>query len=306
MFKDLEKPFFTYIEDYVVFSNSSDALKSTIDDYIKGNTLDKNIGFVDFKDEFSNKSNIAIFIRTPQIYENLYYYSNAADRQDIKENKEFILSFEKIGFQLVSEDSLFKTTLLAQHNPDAVKAEELEKLEQEVSDGLFKDEVESLTFKIELDESFLKKDTMYKENYTASGKLKFEGQINNSYITGTWKTYYESGNIKNSVNYDEGKLNGEAWFYFDSEQNIVKAEAFFEDDLMTRDYFEYYENGTQKAKIEYYKGEADGDASFYYKNGKLKIEAEYKNNMKHGKWTYFDEKGKEVGKEKWKKGEKIR
>ncbi len=306
MFKNLEKPFFTYIEDFVVFSNSPDALKNTIDNYIAGNTLDKNESFVDFKDEFSNKSNIAVFVRTPQIYENLYYYSTAKDRKDLKENKEFILSFEKIGFQLVSEEDMFKTTLLAQHNPNAIIADELEKIDNEVSSSNFREEVASMSFKINLDESFLENDTIFKEYYPDTEKLMFEGQINNGAITGIWKSYYKSGNIKNSVNYEDGKVSGEAYFWYDSKPKVKRAEATFEDDLLTGFYYEFYENGTQKAKIEYDDGVADGDAEFFYPNGKLKIEAEYKDNEKHGKWVYFDEKGEKIGKEKWKKGIKVR
>lgn len=306
MFKNLEKPFFTYIEDFVVFSNSPDALKSTIDNYISGNTLDKDESFVDFKDEFSNKSNIAVFVRTPQIYENLYYYSTAKDRKDIKENKEFILSFEKIGFQLISEDDMFKTTLLAQHNPDAIKADELEKINDEVSSANFRDEVANMSFKITLDESFLEKDTIYKEYYPETDKLMFEGQINNGAITGVWKSYYKSGNIKSSVNYEDGKVNGGAYFWFDKKPKVKRADAKFEDDVMIDFYYEYYDNGTRKSKIEYDDGEADGDAEFYYPNGNIKIEAEYSDNEKHGKWIYFDEKGEKIGKEKWKKGVKVR
>lgn len=306
MFKDIEKPYFTYIEDFVIFSNSLETLKSTIDDYIKGNTLDKKSDFVNFKDEFSNKSNITIFIRTPQIYENLYYHSDAKDRQDIKENKEFILSFDKIGFQLVSEGDIFKTTLLAMHNPDAVLADELEKIEKEVSEDMFREEVELLTFKIILPESFLEVDTLFKEYHDGGEKLKFEGRIHNKNITDTWKTYYESGRIKSSVNYKEGKIEGEAFFYYDNEKKTTKAEAYFEEDQLTGNYFEFYENGAQKAKIQYSKGFADEEAWFYYPNGKLKIEGNYKDGLKHGKWVYFDEKGKEIGKGKWKKGEKVK
>ena len=46
-----EKPYFTYIEDFVVFSNSLETLKSIIDDYVRGSTLDKKADFVDFKDD---------------------------------------------------------------------------------------------------------------------------------------------------------------------------------------------------------------------------------------------------------------
>ena len=306
MFKNLEKPFFTYIENFVVFSNSPEALKNTIDNYISGNTLDKNTDFVDFKDEFSNKSNIAVFVRTPQIYENLYYYSSAKDRKDIKENKEFILSFEKIGFQLVAEDDMFKTTLKAQHNPDAIKADELEKIDNEVSSSNFRDEVASMSFKITLDESFLEKDTIYKEYYPENEQVMHEGQINNNNLNGNWKTYYKNGQIKSSVNYEDGKINGDTYFWYNSDPKVKRAEAKFEHDVMIDFYYEFYENGTQKSKIEYDDGLADGDAEFYYPNGKIKIEAEYKDNEKSGKWVYFNEKGEEIGKEKWKKGVKVR
>ena len=77
---------------------------------------------------------------------------------------------------------MFKTTLLAMHNPDAVLTDKLEIIEKEVSEDMFREEIELKTFKIILPESFLEKDTMYKENYTASGKLKHEGQINNGFI----------------------------------------------------------------------------------------------------------------------------
>ena len=306
MFKDIEKPYFTFIENNVVFSNSLENLESVIDSYITGNTLNKDIDFVNFKDEFNNNSNVTVFIRTPQIYRNLYFYSNAVDRKGIKENKEFILSFEKIGFQLVSEGSdMFKTLFLAKHNPDAVKTDELEQMETKVTENMFREDIELKIFKIELPESVLKLDTMFREFYDGGEKLKFEGLIHNGGMTGTWKTYYESGNIKSTVNYDNGMLEGDAWFYYDTSENTKQAEASFENDEQNGNYFEYYESGTQKAKIEYNDGKAFGDAEYYYPNGKLKIKAEYKKGLKNGKWIYYDEKGKPIGRAKWRKGELI-
>ncbi len=307
MFKDIEKPYFTFIEDNVVFSNSLRTLKDVTDSYITGNTLDKDLDFVNFKDEFDNKSNVTIFIKTPQIYQNLYYFSNEIDRKGIKENKEFILSFEKIGFQLVSEgNDMFKTLLLAKHNPDAVKIDELEQMEIEITENMFRGEVEAKTFKPEIPAAYSGLDTVYKEYYPDTEILKVEGFLNNGVMSGNWKTYYKSGNIESSVNYEDGKLEGEAWFYFDTEKNIKKAEAIFEDDELTGIYREFYKNGTRKAKIEYEDGKANGDAEFYHPNGDLKIKAGYKRGQKHGRWIYYNEKGDPVGKEKWKKGKVIR
>jgi antitoxin component YwqK of YwqJK toxin-antitoxin module len=195
---------------------------------------------------------------------------------------------------------------MAMHNPEAVKSDQLEKIEKEVSDDLFREETEGLTFKIILPESFLETDTMFREYYDDGTQLKFEGKIHNGALNENWRSYYESGNIKNSVNYTDGELNGEAYFYYDDAKNTVKAEAIFEDDKITGTYYEFYENGAQKAEINYVKGLADKTAKFFYANGKLKIDANYKDGLKHGRWIYYDERGNEVGREKWKKGERVK
>jgi antitoxin component YwqK of YwqJK toxin-antitoxin module len=261
---------------------------------------------VAFKDEFDVKSNITLFIRTPQMYENLYYYSIPEDRKAVKENKEFILSFEKIGFQLVSEGDMFKTTLLAMHNPEAVNTDRLEIIEQEVSDEMYRDIIESKMFKVVLSEAALETDQIYKDYYDDAQTLKIEGMIHKNQPNGVWKTFYESGRIKNSINYKDGLIQGEAYFYYDDDQKTPQAEAYFNNDQLQGKYIEFHENGTIKAEMNYKDGLVEGPAKFFYPNGKLKIEAEYKDGMKNGRWIYFDEKGKEVGKEKYKKGERVK
>ena len=304
MFKNMEKPYFTYIEDYVVFSNSIETLKTNIDDFIIGATLSHDSNFEDFKDEFNAKSNLTVFIRTPKIYENLYYYSNRDDRESIKENREFILSFSQIGFQLTSEDNMFNTLFMAKHNPDAFNSDKLETFEKETSEALFRSEVDSLTFKYFFAENTFPEDTFYVEYYPESEKIKYEGKISENMPQGLWKTYYKTGNIQNSVNYEKGIITGEAFFFYDANPKVTRAEVTFEEDKIVGNYFEYYPNGAQKAKILYKDGISDGEAIFYYPNGKLKINAEYKNGLKSGKWEFFDEKGNSIGKEKWKKGVK--
>ncbi len=302
LFNSLEKPYFTYIEDYVVMSNSEAALKNAIDDYVSGNTLSHQPEFVDFTDEFNSKGNVTVFIRTPKMYENLYFYSTPEDRKGVKENRDFILSFARVGFQLVSEGKLFDTKFLAQHDPSAVAADELEKFEREVTQNEFKSNVDSLTFRVELPVAVLAVDQPYKEYFPDTKVLKYEGEIEGSALSGLWKTYYPSGNIQSSVNYVSGKIEGEAFFYFDDVKNTLQAQATFDDEKIIDKYEEFHDNGARKAMIPYKDGVPHGDAEFYYPNGKLQIEAEFKNGLKHGKWKHYDENGELLSKEKWKKG----
>jgi antitoxin component YwqK of YwqJK toxin-antitoxin module len=304
LFRSLEKPYFTYIEDFVVLSNSSEVLKSVIDDYITGRTLNNSEDFTDFKNEFKGKSNLTVFIRTPQIYENLYAYSTPEDKVAVKENRDFILSFSAIGFQLVSEGDIFNTSLKAKHNPNAVDIDRLERMEMEISDLAFRDYIDSMEFKVELPEAFADKDTFYIEHFAGTNRIKTEGSIIGGKPQGLWKTYYESGNIMHSVNYEEGEPQGESFFFYDTPKKTVKAQVEYDSDNELKLYSEFYENGARKSEIQYENGKADGDAKYYFRTGSLKIEAGYKDGMKHGRWKYYDENGDRLGVERWRNGEK--
>lgn len=303
-FKNMEKPYFTFIEDFVVFSNSEVALKKVIRDYITSNTLKYNTQFTNFKDGFRAKSNVSIFIRMPKMYQNLYQNANIEDKKSIRENSDFILSFARIGFQLVSDNKAYETTLLAEHDPQAVNADKLEITEKETTESSFRESVDSLKFKVSPPIEVFEKDTNYIE-YFADGKtIKYEGKVRNGKFDGLWKSYYQSGRIKNSITYVDGKINKDAAFYFDDKDNTVKAEVTFEDDKVTGYYQEFYPNGARKSKIWYSDGVAHGPAEYYHRNGKLKITGRYKNGKKHRRWKFYDEKEKLIGKQKWRNGVK--
>lgn len=48
-----------------------------------------------------------------------------------------------------------------------------------------------------------------------------------------------------------------------------------------------------------------GPYFYYYENGKLKIQGNYKKDMKHGTWNYYDENGKLIKTEEYRDGELI-
>ncbi len=301
MFAQLEKPYYTFIDDFVVFSNSPSALMDIIDDYIKGNTLVKNKAFMDFMDKFDSKANVTAFIQMPKLYSHLYYYSNQAKKEGIHNNKDLIISFARIGFQLVSDGKYFKTTLITEHNPDAFKDATLEEFEKD-ADQTYNKEIELLVFKPQLPPQMLVNDGPFKFTSADSGST-FEGRIVGNYIDGLVREYYKDGKIKSSVNYKSGQANGSAIFYYDNDKSTVKAKVSFEKDKIVDKYHEFYQNGERKAMIEYDEGQPYGDCEYYYDSGVLKIEGKFKKGQKNGKWKHYTEAGNLMDKEKWKKGE---
>lgn len=305
LFKKLEKPYFTYVEDFVVFSNSLDALKEVIDEYLKGHTLSHQKEFMDFLSNFDMRSNVSLFIQMPKMYDNLYTFSNADTKKSLTENKDLILGFNRIGFQLISEDNMFKTNLISDHNEDAGLLEQLERFEQNASEELLKADFDSLRFKIVLTDSALATNKAYRVYYPGDKTMiMHEGKISNNQINGLWRSYYENGNLKSSVNYKDGKVDGIAYFYYNDGKETPMAEVIFVQDIINGVYQEFFQNGAQKAKLNYEDGKLNGDAEFYYPTGRLKIEGKYKDDEKKGKWLFYNENGQLINKEKAKKSKK--
>lgn len=306
LFKDMEKPYFTFIKDFVVFSNSKKALIAFIDDYVTGRTLSHKKEFMKFKDEFDVKANATVFVQMPKLFNAMYQYANTETKKDLDKNKQLITSFAQIGFQLVSKDGVFHNSCIADYDSAAWLEDELEKIENSTADNLFHTEFDSLRFKVTPPDEALLKDTSYFEYYEDS-TIRFEGTIKDGNIEGLGKTYYPSGNLKSSVNYKEGKVDGTAYFYYDTPDELKrKAIVVFKEDVIIDVYREFFENGARKAELTYDDGKLDGDALFFYESGAVKIRGQYKKGEKHGKWKYYDEFGELIDKERWRKGDKTR
>ena len=253
---------------------------------------------MDFKAEFEQKSNISIFLQMPKLYTNLYTFSNNDTKKSIKDNKSLILSFNRVGFQLISRGDLFETNFIADHDTEAAYKEKLEKFEKTASESLNKEQFDSLTFKIVLEDSILQNNGAYKVYYEDDKTIKFEGRITDNKINNIWRSYYESGNLKSTVNYNENLVEGIAFFYYDDKNETKMAEINYNEDLINGIYQEFYKNGAQKAKLNYDEGELHGDAEFYYKTGSIKIKGKYKKNKKKGRWIFYNEKGEVINKER--------
>lgn len=303
---DIEKPYFTFLDNYIVFSNSVNSLMGMVDDYLVGNTLARNPGFSEFMQQFGNEGNFSVFVQMPKVYQHLYYYSDSETRKDLKRNRDLLVNFANIGWQLKATGDMFETVLLAHHDENTLLYEELEEM-QKSAEELFVDEFRELKFKIDTGEYF-----PYGEGHidfwathperVQDSIIIHEGEMRDRLIQGLWRSYYTTGNIKSAVTYDDGKVDGTAIFYYDDEPHTVRAEVEFDDDQLDGDYKEFYSNGRLKAQLIADDGLFDGDAIYYYRNGQVKIEGRYKNGLRHGKWKHYTKAGELLTKENWRNG----
>ena len=293
LFSKIQKPYFTYIEDFVVFSNSEAALKLFVDDYSKGHTLSHDAKFMNLKAELSSKSTVSIFVQTPKLYANLYRDANVTTKQLLKEKEPIILSFNRIGFQLISNNEVFETKLVIDHDKGAAVIKKMDDLLVLADDSVRKGYFEYIQFKTLLSDTLT--GDAYKKQYK-NGQLALEGNLDNSKPDGLWRAFYPSGNTKYAIHYDEGKVAGEALFYYDNKVGNSKVITNYNLDFIDGKYQEFYKNGQEKVHLNYDDGILYGEAKYYYPSGQLKMEGKYKKGKQKGKWLYYDVKGEIINK----------
>ncbi len=299
MFAKIEKPYYTFIENYVVFSNSEQVLKNFIDDYITGNTLSHNEDFVNFKDEFNNKSNILIYLHMPKLYDIIHQSLTKTGQKSLDEKKDLLLSFSRIGLQLVSKGEYYQTILVIDHDEKALQKELTARMAKKVDKSIHNRFVEDLQFKIFFPDSLQIADGKYKELYPDGKTLKVEGLVKDNLPYGIWRTYYESGNLQSVANYDDGEVDGDFYYYFDKKPRKLMIQAHFDHDLLDGEYVEYWENGAIKAKLLYKDGKLHGEALYYFPTGQIKTKGKYRKGEKKGKWIFYNKKGEVIGKKRY-------
>lgn len=243
-FADLEKPYFTVIDDYVVFSNHPQTIKNVINDYHLENTLSGSADFKSFSHHLSPASNLFAYVNTPVLHQNLKMIVNNETRLNLDKNKEFITCFSQVGFQLVASGGIFKSKLSIQYqNPDqlekkiqfAGKPEQLmlasfgkmieTPADVSISDQVLLDmvEEEELIRVEEISPEDLDEKT-YKEYYD-NGALKIEVPLRDGLKHGTYREYHTNGNIKLKGKYRRDKQTG-LWKAYDEAGNTIERKRF--------------------------------------------------------------------------------
>lgn len=236
LFQKLEKPYFTYIGDYVVFSNHPQTLKVIIDGFVKKSLLANAEDYKSFVSNFSRRSNVFVLLNTSQFLKSMQGTMNPSTYANLESNKEYIVSFPYMGFQLEKDGSFFKTKFYVQFKKGA-EVEEVYPtggMEEAASDSLTivpdqaKEEVTAMLAKVDdyvpgdlsksvyiekysngktkvefdLKDGFRHGD--YREYYD-NGEVKIKGQYKKDHKQGTWKVYSENGKLLQKVKFDNGK-----------------------------------------------------------------------------------------------------
>lgn len=243
LFSKFDKPYYTVIENFVVFSHHPQTLKHVIDDYSSNNTLGEDVEFENFYQEFAGKSSAFCYVNSELLFQNLRPLVSTTQWTAIRSNKDFLVCFAKIGLEIVPDDDIFSTRLLAHfHHPSkdeilVAQAQDIERpktlmqsLPARPDDEItgskkpwkerYKDELDK-TDDIIVDDLTAR---MITEKY-AHGQLRYEMEVENGIKVGDFQSYFPDGGKQFVGKYKNDQKEG-TWRVYAPEGKLIARLKF--------------------------------------------------------------------------------
>lgn len=153
---------------------------------------------------------------------------------------------------------------------------------------------------IEPQEGNAGKKRMAFEGYTDEESFKQQRFI------GALKSWYKSGNISGTANYNhEGNLQGRYDAYYDEKDKKAET-AIFANGLINGEYIVYYKNGAIESQRQFVDNKiADGECPHYYEDGSIKQQHSYLNQHLEGPAFEYFADGKIKEKSTYRQGKVV-
>jgi hypothetical protein len=232
-FARYDKPYYTIINNFVIFSNHPQTLESIIDDHLSKNTLIKSEEFRDFRKEFDDEGSVFVYINTPVLFNTMKKLADAATRTSMESNKPYIVCFRQIGFQLVPESGRFKT-ILAEHfeepeHPTVIGSvaqpnEEIDSLEADDSRVIAEESDPAITEKSDpMALPYIYVLNLNASSYTSyfpDSTVNFIVELKNGFKEGSFTEYYPNSEVKMTGHFKNDKRQG-TWHLYDEKGKLV-------------------------------------------------------------------------------------
>ncbi|HBE42512.1 MAG TPA: hypothetical protein DDW27_15185 [Bacteroidales bacterium] len=127
--------------------------------------------------------------------------------------------------------------------------------------------------------------------YYPDGSIAARGKYVNRMKEGKWKFYSSTipGYLLNEEEYSKNLRHGlSVKFYTDS---TIAEKITYKNDRKEGEWIQYYASGNMFLRSVYSGGYLNGKFEVWFENGIPEITGFYKNNLREGKWTIFNEDG---------------
>ncbi|GAB4510529.1 MAG: DUF3352 domain-containing protein [Allomuricauda sp.] len=228
-FDEFDKPYFTQIDDFVIFSDSPNTLKGIIDKVSEGEILATSKEFKSFDEKFDTESTVFVYSNVPLLFDNMYALADAPTKQKMLKNKDFIICFPQVGLQLTPEDDLFESRLVLKYQ-DVGEVKKAMKQKGSVDKTTVKKPVSD---SMEITDAIFDLKPIYptdlnaksfRKQYT-NGNTWFEVDLKDGLKHGRYEEFYPDGTRKIRGRFREDKQVG-TWRYYDKTGEQVHKKRF--------------------------------------------------------------------------------
>lgn len=216
MFQKFDKPYFTYVDDFVVMSNSLETLQDFLDDYEAKKTLARDDTFSEMESQFTNDGHLFTYVSMKNAFPTLRHHLNPKDWMRMLENESYFLACRALGLTLTGKETHYTMDFRLQYQPLAP-----------VSEGKT-EEIATEEILSPADSLALQKhpDGPYEEHYR-NDKLKVKAYYKKGKVNGDFKSYYRNGNLQTQGRFREG-LKADIWYYYNRKGKLVRKETYNE------------------------------------------------------------------------------
>jgi hypothetical protein len=116
LYSFLDEHYFTVLDNYLVFSNSADALKVLIQDLILNKTLQNDLTFKAFKNELSPRSNIFFYTNLNKAYDVYDPYLASDVSRTWKQHMPAFEKVQAVGFQIYTNNNMLYSNFLVKNS----------------------------------------------------------------------------------------------------------------------------------------------------------------------------------------------
>ncbi|MBI1305271.1 MAG: DUF3352 domain-containing protein [Bacteroidetes bacterium] len=219
-FQKLEKPFYTIIGDYVVFSNNPFTLIGVIEDFENDRTLSNDAAYKRYKETTNKESSLTLYISPVNTYPLMNKYADAETVKDLTKSKKYFDGFESFGFQFSSKGDFLNTQAYLALKKNETGEEVISEKQLQDKFNKYAEAATDTQFVVQMIE-----DGIYKKFFADGEHVQIEAEMKDGQLHGKYEEYYLSGAIKVRGKYKKGKKQG-GWKYYDEEGNVSDKERF--------------------------------------------------------------------------------
>lgn len=232
IFTKYDRPYFTILDEYIIFSDRPQVLRSIIDKNIAQETLDNVPAYQEFIDKLGRDHSALMYVQLDLLKNSTKGLIDNEMVTLLQSKTNLISRFPQFGFNISPSGKMFETHLLVsiegfKQEDISITSTPLQHLEINF-DSLFsidpgeqiiieEIEIEDLTAKKQseaYEEGTTKYELQIKDGlkhgayfeYHPSGELKIKGKYKNNVKEGIWKYYTIEGKLERKEKYRKGQL----------------------------------------------------------------------------------------------------